>query len=559
MAKLILKALDKPDEIIELKDAIFSIGSSSGCDLILDSFNIADSHAQIIQDGTTLTIKDMDTLTGTFVNGSPITSVKLNDGDEITVDTYKIIFQSEEKRDEFKQQEGQFDSFLGAVTRKREITSEQLMDTAVPEGTYDILEDITRKSTLDPKYEEFWDGVRYKIKDMMHDLQTLVRMGKIVNSEMNLDTLLNLIMNQVIETVGAQRGFIVLHHQKSGNLDVVIARGMEAKLDSSEKQSFSSSAIKKVIEEGKSYHSSNVMEDAAIGGESKFSYNVKSCICVPLKCKQRTIGAIYLDHTGAAGIFDKAKVSFMESFANIAAIAIENARLYKIITDQERVRTTLQRFLSPDIVNKIMQDPNILSLKGQRKIATVLFSDIRGFTSLSKDMDPEVLVDTLNEYFTRMIAQIFQHKGTLDKLIGDCVMAVFGAPFSSGNDALQAIKAAIDMQKELDCFNTEREQSGKFKLYMGIGINTGEVIAGNLGSEDVMEYTVMGNTVNVASRAQGLAGKGEIIITQSTYDEVQDHVVVEGPMAREVKGINVPINVYLVTGLNDLKEPHGKG
>ena len=553
MAKLILKALDRSDEIIELKDAIFSIGNSSGCDLTLDSFNVADSHMQIIKDGNTFTIKDMDTLIGTFVNGSPINSVTLNDGDEITIDTYKLIFQSEEKRDEFKSPEGQFDSFLGAVTRKREITSEQLMDTAVPEGTYDILEDITQKSTLDPKYEEFWDGVRYKIKDMMYDLQTLVRMGKIVNSEMNLDTLLNLIMNQVIDTVGAQRGFIVLHHQKSGNLDVVIARGMEAKLDSSEKQSLSSSAIKKVIEEGKSYHSSNVMEDAAIGGQSKFSYNVKSCICVPLKCKQRTIGAIYLDHTGAAGIFDKAKVSFMENFANIAAIAIENARLYKIITDQERVRTTLQRFLSPDIVNKIMQDPNILSMKGQRQVATVLFSDIRGFTSLSKDMDPEVLVDTLNEYFTRMIAQVFKHKGTLDKLIGDCVMAVFGAPFSSGNDALQAIKAAIDMQNELEQFNREREQAGKFKLYMGIGINTGEVIAGNLGSEDVMEYTVMGNTVNVASRAQGLAGKDEIIITQPTYDQVINQVEVEGPMSREVKGINVPIDVYLVTGL---KEKH---
>ena len=527
MAKLILKSLDKPDEIIELNDAIFTAGSSSGCDLILDSFNVADSHMQIIKDGDTFTIKDMDTLMGTFVNGSPVTSHTLSDSDEITIDTFKLIFQSEEKRDEFKSPEGQFDSFLGAVTRKKAAAPVKLTNTAIPQGSYDLLEDITRKSTLDPRYEEFWDGVRYKIENMMKDLLTLVKMAKVVNSEMDLDPLLNLIMNQAIDTLGAQRGFIVLHHQKTGNLDVVVARGMEAKLDRSEKQSFSSNAIRKVIDEGKSYHSSNVMEDAAVGGESKFSYNVKSCICVPLQCKHRTIGAIYLDHTGAAGIFDKAKVSFMESFANIAAIAVENARLYKIITDQERVRTTLQRFLSPDIVNKIMQDPNILSMKGQRKIATVLFSDIRGFTSLSKDMDPEVLVDTLNEYFTRMIAQIFKHKGTLDKLIGDCVMAVFGAPFSSGNDELQAIKAALDMQKDLELFNHEREQTGQFKLYMGIGINTGEVIAGNLGSEDVMEYTVMGNTVNVASRAQGLAGKGEIIITQSTYDEVKDLVVVE--------------------------------
>jgi adenylate cyclase len=187
-----------------------------------------------------------------------------------------------------------------------------------------------------------------------------------------------------------------------------------------------------------------------------------------------------------------------------------------------------------------------LHLGGTRAHVTVLFGDIRGYTRLSQEIPPEEVVELLNEHFTEMSRVVFQHEGTLDKFIGDCVMAVFGWPFSTGNDELNALRAARAMQASVA---TRNARPGITRaLHMGIGINTGDVIAGNVGGPQKMDFTVIGDAVNVAARLQALAQPGQIVVGPATYAAVQAHFACEHIGELELKNVLQPLACYRVLG-----------
>jgi adenylate cyclase len=243
----------------------------------------------------------------------------------------------------------------------------------------------------------------------------------------------------------------------------------------------------------------------------------------------------------------------MISFANQAAIAIENAQLYTKVKEEERIRERLQRFFSPGVVGKIMSDEKTISLGGENRTATILFSDIRGFTSLTEKMKTVTSVEILNDFLSAMSEEVFLHEGTLDKYIGDCVMAIFGAPVPHPDDALRAIKAALGMKKRVhglkEQWRDKLDVSMREVFEIGIGIHTGEVIAGNVGSTKRMEYTVVGTAVNLASRLENIAKPGQILISRSTYACTAEHIEARKLPPVELKNISRPVEVYEVIGL----------
>ena len=221
-------------------------------------------------------------------------------------------------------------------------------------------------------------------------------------------------------------------------------------------------------------------------------------------------------------------------------IAIED------ISDVSKVKNTFKRYVSKQVVDNLLEDETKLNLGGEEREVTILFTDIRGFTSMSENMEPEQVVMTLNEYFSEMIDIVFKHNGTLDKIIGDELMVVFGAPLAAEDDTERALNTAVEMQNKIKELNNIRKQRGEDPVLVGAGINKGFVVSGNIGSRDMMDYTVIGDTVNLGSRLCSAAGPGEIIVSKEVIKNQEDNFSFEELKPIMVKGKKEKINIFKV-------------
>jgi adenylate cyclase len=223
------------------------------------------------------------------------------------------------------------------------------------------------------------------------------------------------------------------------------------------------------------------------------------------------------------------------------------------------IQDAFGKYVAPEVVDMILQNPGDKWLKGEKIEATVMFADIRGFTSLTEKSAPEDVIAVLNAHFTLATEVIFKYDGHVDKFIGDEIMAVFGAIVEHEDHPVRAVMAAVTLQKEINSINRKLENIGKTPVRVGIGINVGEVIVGNIGSKKRMEYTVIGDTVNVASRLTDLAGPDEIIISDSVYQKASDCIIVEELDPIAVKGKSAPIQTYRVKELRQQNVPFPRG
>ena len=211
--------------------------------------------------------------------------------------------------------------------------------------------------------------------------------------------------------------------------------------------------------------------------------------------------------------------------------------------------STLKKYVSPEIAKLITREEFDNSEQGAKKIITVLFSDIRGFTPMSEKMDPKEISHLLNEYFNEMTRVIFKNKGTIDKFIGDAIMVLFGAPVELEDAPLRAIKTAIEMRSELEKLKNKWKEDGSASIDVGIGINTGEAFVGTLGSDIHKEYTALGDTVNTAARFESKAQKGQILISESTLRAVRKHIKFNELEPIMLKGKSKPHEVFEVISL----------
>jgi adenylate cyclase len=229
-------------------------------------------------------------------------------------------------------------------------------------------------------------------------------------------------------------------------------------------------------------------------------------------------------------------------------------RMARSLREKEMIKRAFTRYVAREVVEEILKDPEHLVLTGERREVTVLFCDVRGFTPLSERLSPEEVVLLLNDFYTLMIETTFKHDGTLDKFLGDAVMSIFGAPIAHPDHSARAVRTALAMREGIVELNQRRGKAGKEPISVGIGVSAGEAVAGTVGTEDRMEYTVIGDTVNLAARLESNAKVGQILISHRTYEKVRDAVAVRplGPL--KVKGKEEEVEVYEVIGL---AEEHG--
>jgi adenylate cyclase len=224
-------------------------------------------------------------------------------------------------------------------------------------------------------------------------------------------------------------------------------------------------------------------------------------------------------------------------------------RMAKSLREKEMIKRAFSRYVAREVVDEILKDPEHLVLKGERRDVTVLFCDMRGFTSLSEHLPPEEVVLLLNQFYTLMIDTTFKYDGTLDKFLGDGVMAIFGAPIAHPDHAIQAIRAALAMQAGVLELSEKRVRDGKARVTVGIGVSAGEVVAGTVGTEDRMEYTVVGDSVNLASRLQSEARAGQILISRRTHERVERLVEARTLGILKVRGREESVEAFEVLGL----------
>lgn len=249
----------------------------------------------------------------------------------------------------------------------------------------------------------------------------------------------------------------------------------------------------------------------------------------------------------------------------IGELTIEFNRMAKDLKDKVLIEDAFKRYVSHQVAEEILKDPDVFakSLKGEKKPVTVFFGDIRGFTTISELLPPEEVVAFLNFYLTEMTTIIFQNEGTIDKFMGDCIMAIFGAPVKHEMDVFHAVKSAVEIQRKVEEMNSERLREGKRDIHVGIGINYGEAVVGNIGSTQRLEYTVIGDSVNTAARLQTLAQGGEIVVSDSVYQQVKDQfdfipmepVQVKGK-AKVLKVWKIKLPIYTQADKPLVSNPH---
>jgi len=277
-----------------------------------------------------------------------------------------------------------------------------------------------------------------------------------------------------------------------------------------------------------------------------------SLLCVPVMHNNKAIGILSLRHARTHG-FDQNQVRFFSLVADQIATAVILLRIYHQMLKEEKNRLLLSRFFSNTVTETIFGSGENLRLGGDRKNVTILFADLRGFTSMSEHLDQEKVVEILNAYFSLMTPIIFEHDGTLDKLMGDGIMAFFGAPLSHNDDPIRAVRTTIKMVKALEEFNAQTHGKQWPNLEVSIGVNSGEVVAGYIGSEEHLNYTVIGDAVNVAQRLQSIAGSNEILISKTVRDEIADRLSAENAFkalvplpAQKIKGKAKAVEVFRV-------------
>jgi len=536
-----------------------------------------------------------------------------------------------------------------------------------------------RPSELAKKISELGDKLAKASQEISKDAEekghliALANIGQVINSSLNPDEVLKIVMDTIVRLTKAERGFLMLRDEQ-GELVTTLARNWEQEsLDPSEFE-ISRTVVNRVVSEGLPVLTTNAQEDPRFGDqESIVTYNLRSILCVPLKVKDEMIGVIYADNRVRTGLFTEAERNLLNAFANQAAVAIENARLFESVrrtlaevtglknlmdnvfssiasgvitadienkitlindaaaailgkasrdligypihdmlapfaesisnhlenvrqTDQsvvgleaagelpqrgqvdlrfnlsplkdaeqnsqgvaivlddlteqkklEAQRRLFQKMVSPKVIEQL--DPDQIALGGKRGEITTLFADIRGFTTYSENLPPEDLVSVLSRYLKMSADAVLAQEGTIDKFMGDAVMAWFNAPIAQPDHTLRAVKAALGIREGIKALHNELPKDAH--LSFGAGIHFGEAVLGVIGTEQRIDYTAIGDSVNTSKRIQENSEAGQILISESAYKLVKGEVEVKEVEPVHAKGKRKPLKVYEVVGLKE--------
>ncbi len=378
----------------------------------------------------------------------------------------------------------------------------------------------------------------------------LSRLARMLITTASDDEILSHVMDIAFEAFPVDRGFILLRDEKTGELACDLVRlNNRTEFRPSSEVPISKTMLEAVMRERVALLTYDALSDRRLAGtESVRIHQIRAAMCTPLWSGEKIIGVMQLDTPHHTGTFTEPDVDLLATIANFAAVAIERNRNAREAEYQRELRNRLSRYHSPAVIEEVMQETASSAGSELRKTeVTVLFADIVGFTAFSEKAAPEEVAELMEGYFTHAVEAIFALGGTLDKFIGDCVMAFFGAPMRQPDHAYRAVAAAVRIREALEQWNAERTSEGLPLIKVRIAINTGPVVVGDIGSNRRVDYTVLGNTVNVAARLeQNVATPGDIVVGDETFRQLAGRVPTERLGEFALKGLTQKIIAHKV-------------
>ncbi|MHB8872477.1 MAG: adenylate/guanylate cyclase domain-containing protein [Myxococcaceae bacterium] len=377
-------------------------------------------------------------------------------------------------------------------------------------------------------------------------LRVAIELHHHLTRERNLPALVRRVLAFAFDNLPADDGALLLEDEATGLLTPCAVRSKDG--DDSQVV-VSETLLREVMASRKGVLTADAVYDPRFSGsQTVIAARMRSAMAVPIIVEGEVRGAICLASRGRTGVFTEGDLNVLSAIAGQTSVSMENVLLSRRLVDDAATRAHLARFLSPAVVELASSGAVSLEQAGELQEATVLFADIRSFTSMAERLEPREVVALLNEHFEEMVNIVFSHGGVLDKFIGDALMAVWGAPLRRDDDPARALRAALEMAARVETMNQRRAAEGREQFAMGIGVNTGMVVFGAMGASRRLELTAIGDPVNIASRLCGLAEPGQIVTTEATLRAAGSNFLTVPLPAAQLKGKAHAIRRFAVTG-----------
>ncbi|KAJ3206787.1 hypothetical protein HDU67_007946 [Dinochytrium kinnereticum] len=524
------------------------IGRKDDNHIVLLCNKISKHHAIVKRSENGYYIRDRNSSNGVRINDvmiAPNTPRTLVDGDRISIGTINMTFVAEGKEPP---------QVLGGPNAHRvsnRITDDNLkLVTILPsEQKYEETVTVSAELPADDGETDFCKGDEITdvntLKEDYEKLRLAYELSKISLTN-DITPLLAKSLDLMFEILPINRGVVLLVDENTGNLAPHYVKLREGKSIEGREILLSSTILRRVFDTRIALISKDACEDPMLGKAASVKYGqIRSVICVPLVAHNKVHGILHLDSKDRMNnSFSSKDLALVKAISNQTAVAIENSILIKEVEQKAKITEQLSRFLAPHVVDRMTSKGNPIQRGGKELVGTIIFVDIRGFTNFSEKVGPMEVVNLLNDYFERLVRIVFKYEGVVDKYIGDALMAVFGTMDDEIDSEYRSVAAAIEFKETIREMNEERKRQGKDTISIGVGVNTGELLAGFIGSSQRLEYTCIGDTVNTSSRICDMSSRDQVLISEFTYEAVKDWVVAEQVGYRQFKGKTTEVMVY---------------
>ena len=527
------------DRVVPLAGGRSRLGRGSDNDVVLPDVSVSRYHAEILREPAGWSVHDLKSTNGVEVNRVPVERAPLRPGDLLTIGSFEVRLEEEEPAPRPKP-EDPGESTLAGLSNATIIRP--LSEFAALYGLKDGLKEGVKEIPGRPPAPE--TGEQVYVHRMFGFLTRLARVLILAES---VDDVLSRVLDLAFEAFTVDRGFILLSDD-AGELICEMSRVKDrVELRPMGEVPVSHTMLQAVMNERVALVTFDAQSDQRLsGGESIRLHQIRSAMCAPLWSGERIMGVIQVDSPVHVGAFGERDLDVLTTLANYLAVAVERIRYAKRVELERQARTRLERYHSPGVIEEVLRRGDEGMRRLQSVEATVLFADLVGFTSFAENAPPELVAESLDAFLDLSVEAIFRAGGTLDKFIGDCVMAFFGAPVAQPDHALRAVRAALEIQAGLAAWNARRASEGLPGFKARVALNSGPVVVGDIGSARRVDYTVLGNTVNVASRLEGVAPPGEVVIGSETHRLLGGAMPTEALGELQLKGLQQRIPAYRV-------------
>lgn len=526
MAVLIYDAGGPAERRYVLRPGVSTIGRARDNDIVIAHSKVSRRHAEIAMVAGRAYFKDLGSSNSSHVNGEPVELAELAEGDEIRCGGAVLLFSAAE------------DPGSEAACRDTDAGPGEAGPTPVVRGADSV---TGLHAGTDGERSVILMPARPSAERSLAKLEILLEISARLSAPGEVDGLMDRALSLLFEYMAVDRAMILLADAQ-GRLQPKSLRtrpGIAA-----DTGFYSQCIVDTALQEGRPVLTADAGLDARFGGsESVIAQSIHASVCVPLTLRGEAAGALYADNLSLGHTYSNEDAQFLAAVAAQIAVALDNARLFERMREEAVHRSRLERFF-PEAVSRFLREDDMLAVASTE--ITAVFCDIAGYTALCSTLTPERVIAMLRRYFQLMVEDIvFPFGGTLEKYIGDALLAVWGAPYRCPDDADRAVRAAIEMQRALARFNAEWTAQGNAPIAIHIGIDTGAAAAGNIGSQRMLQYAAIGDTTNRASRICSVAQAGEILVAERTVAALATaHHRLEPMAPVRVKGKDAPLRLY---------------